>query len=174
MCELQMSPRLAFLPGFLLMMLCTTSILALESGDPAPPFVLPALEGSKTIRLIDYKGKVVYLDFWASWCGPCRVSLPLLSQLHQQLNARGFEVVAVDVDENPEDGRRFLEKFPVSYTVASDPTGLYASQYELIGMPSAFLIDRQGNVRIVHQGFKKGDIDKIREQVLMLLAEEKR
>jgi thiol-disulfide isomerase/thioredoxin len=152
-------------------MLWATCILAVEKGDAAPAFVLPALESSASISLSDYKGKVVYLDFWASWCGPCRFSLPLLGELRDELKEQGFEVVAVDVDEDPEDGRRFLQKYPVSYPVASDPTGLYASDYELIGMPSSFLIDRQGVVRDVHQGFKKEDMIKIKEQVLLLLAE---
>jgi len=160
------------LPGFLLMFLYSASPLALETGDPAPPFILPALTGTESIRLNDYRGKVVFLDFWASWCGPCRISLPLLDELRSQLNHRGFEVVAVDVDEYPDDGRRFLQEYPVSYPVASDPTGLYATEYELVGMPSSFLIDRNSHIRIVYQGFKKGDIKQIREQVLLLLAEE--
>jgi peroxiredoxin len=166
-----LTPRQASITGILLMTLWSTSIPALETGDPAPSFVLPALGGDGSIRLSDYKGQVVYLDFWASWCAPCRVSLPLLSRLRDQLNGQGFEVVAVDVDQNPEDGRRFLASYPVSYPVASDSTGRFTSEYELIGMPSSFLIDRQGRVRFVHQGFKKGDIEKVRDLALELLAE---
>lgn len=167
-----LSPKPASRLALLLTILWSTSMLALEKGDSAPPFVLPALDRSGSISLNDYLGKVVYLDFWASWCGPCRVSLPLLAELRDELTEQGFEVLAVDVDEDPEDGRRFLEKYPVSYPVASDSTGLYASHYELIGMPSSFLIDRKGKIRAIHEGFKKGDIEKIRAQVLLLLEEE--
>jgi|TARA_Y100000310_G_C20684235_1_gene817974 thiol-disulfide isomerase/thioredoxin len=154
------------------LILWASSILALEKGDSAPQFELPALDSSASISLSDFRGKVVYLDFWASWCGPCRLSLPLLDELRQELGDQGFEVVAVDVDEQPEDGRLFLQKYPVSYPVASDPTGLYAGEYELVGMPSSFLIDRRGVVRAVHQGFKKADMEKIRLQVQLLLEED--
>lgn len=172
MSKYPLSPKLASPLALLLMILWSTSMLALEKGDSAPAIVLPALDSSGSISLNDYLGKVVYLDFWASWCGPCRVSLPLLSEMRDQLMDQGFEVLAVDVDEDPEDGRRFLEKYPVSYPVVSDSTGLYASDYELIGMPSSFLIDRKGKVRAIHAGFKKGDMEKIRAQVLLLLTEE--
>lgn len=143
--------------------------LGIEAGDPAPDFAAPALDGGAPIRLADFKGQVVYLDFWASWCKPCRESLPLLSAMREELRTSGFEVVAIDVDENPDDGRAFLERFPVTYPVASDPRGKVTERYDVLGMPSSFLIDRDGIVRYVKEGFKTKDMAAIRARILALL-----
>lgn len=142
------------------------------SGQPAPAVDLPRLPTDGTrISLASLRGKVVYLDFWASWCGPCRLSLPEMNTLRQELVAQGFEVLAVNVDEVEEDALLFLEEIPVSYPVIWDPTGNTSQIFGILGMPTAFLIDRSGMVREVHQGFRKGDTDKIRTQVLRLLKE---
>ena len=117
----------------------------------------------------DYRGKVVYLDFWASWCGPCRQSLPMLDQLRQEVGADKFEVIAINLDETPEEGLAFLKQFPVSYTVLVDQQKLTPRQYQLMGMPSSFLIDQQGVIRSSHTGFRKSDIEKIRKSVEALL-----
>ncbi len=82
--------------------------LALEPGDAAPAFTAPALDGSQDVSLADHRGKVVYLDFWASWCAPCLQSLPQLQTLQRELGDEGFQVVAVNVDQDPDKGRRLL------------------------------------------------------------------
>ena len=93
-------------------------------GQQAPAIDLPLLPaGPENIQLADLRGKVVYVDFWASWCGPCRVSFPLLEKIRTELGPRGFEVLAVNVDEFEEDARKFLLELPVSYPVAYDPQG---------------------------------------------------
>ena len=140
-------------------------------GDPAPNISLPFLNQQSELDLKQLKGKVVYLDFWASWCGSCRVSLPLLSELRSELTKNGFEVVGVNVDAKPKNGIEFLEKVPVSFPVLSDPKGKTPELYRLKGMPTSYLIDKKGLIRHVHVGFKKGDMLKIREQVLALLNE---
>jgi thiol-disulfide isomerase/thioredoxin len=146
-----------------------TSLAAVKAGQMAPNFKLPGMKTGNLTSLKYYRGKVVYLDFWASWCGPCRQSLPMLNELRKELRSSGFEVVAVNLDEDVADAKAFLKQFPVSYPILLDPKGKVPQKYELPGMPTSFLIDRRGKVQDVHIGFKKQDIKKIRKQVISLL-----
>jgi thiol-disulfide isomerase/thioredoxin len=149
---------------------------AVEVGAEAPAFSLPKLgaEASDTsIDLADFRGKVVYVDFWASWCAPCQVSIPLLSELRNNYAEQGlaFEVVAINVDSDPADGTDFLLDVPVQYVVLSDPEGKTPALYGVKGMPTSYLVDKAGKVRLVHSGFKRSDIDMIADEVQKLLAE---
>ena len=152
-----------------LCVLISNSVLALSVGDVAPNFRLKNIETGKSESLKKYRGKVVYLDFWASWCGPCRQSLPLLNELRSELKRKGFEVLAVNLDEDKADAQTFLEQFPVVYPVLLDPTGKVPPQYDLPGMPTSFLIDKQGRVQKIHVGFKPKDMKGIRSDVISLL-----
>ena len=147
---------------------------AVAVGDSAPPVSLPLLAASSpgTESLAALRGKVVYLDFWASWCGPCRVSFPQLEQLRQELGPRGFEVLAVNVDEVEPDALRFLAQLPVSYPVVRDGSGATPAAYGILGMPTGYLIDRDGVVRLVHQGYRKSDGEVLRASILELLGEQ--
>ena len=145
--------------------------LAVQAGDEAPDFRLPLLTQQGQLSLSSQKGKVVYVDFWASWCGPCRKSLPLLNELRNELKGKGFEVVAINLDEDIRDGRAFLKEFPVSYPTLYDGAGKTPELYGVRGMPTSYLIDKQGRVQVVHQGFKPADITKIRAQVSQLLQQ---
>lgn len=140
-------------------------------GQAAPPVQLPELSGAGDVSLESLRGKVVYLDFWASWCGPCRVSFPVLQQLRDELGPDGFEVLAINVDEIESDARQFLSEVPVSYLVVRDGKGVTPKAYGIIGMPTAYLIDRKGIVRQIHQGFRKSDGAQLRAAVVELLGE---
>ena len=151
---------------FLGLALLAPASLALQEGDQAPDFSLPGMDGSGSVSLDDYRGKVVYLDFWASWCPPCLESLPLVNDLRNRLVAEGaeFEVIAVNVDSDTADGRDFLEydlDEPLSYVLLSDPAGQVPARYELQVMPSSFLIDAEGRIRMVHEGFRASDLEDI-------------
>ncbi len=126
-----------------------------EPGSQAPDFQLNSLANASSpqVRLGDYRGKVIYLDFWASWCGPCQRSFPALEQLRQKFAARGFEVVAINLDENSADAMSFLKQHPVSFPIAQDSSGKIGETYGLTGMPSAYLLDSQGKVVRVIEGF---------------------
>lgn len=116
-------------------------------------------------------GKVIYVDFWASWCGPCRVSFPILEAMRSELAGQGFEVVAISVDEVEADALQFLEEVQVSYPVVHDGSGATPQAWGIIGMPTGYLLDRSGVVRKIHQGFKKSDGAELRAEVVELLGE---
>lgn len=140
-------------------------------GQEAPPVRLPALSGGGDVSLESLRGKVVYLDFWASWCGPCRVSFPILEALASELGPDGFEVLAINVDEVESDAQEFLSDVPVSYLVVRDAEGVSPQTYGILGMPTGYLIDREGVVREIHQGFRKSDGDQLRTEIVKLLGE---
>lgn len=161
-------------PLFGLLALFTLPVTAgVQVGQPAPQISLPLLaaETSDVLSLDSLRGKVVYLDFWASWCGPCRLSFPQLESLRQELGPRGFEVLAVNVDEFAPDALRFLEDLSVSYPLVRDGSGETPALYGILGMPTGFLIDRAGTVRLIHQGYRKSDGAALREEIIALLGE---
>ena len=149
-------------------------VAGVQVGQSAPPISLPLLatDNAEVLTLDSLRGKVVYLDFWASWCGPCRVSFPQLEELRQELGPRGFEVLAVNVDEFEPDALRFLEEVSVSYPVVRDGAGDTPATYGILGMPTGYLIDRSGTVRLVHQGYRKSDGAALREDIIELLGEQ--
>jgi len=143
---------------------------SVESGEPAPQFNAPALEGGGTVSLSEHRGKVVYLDFWASWCPPCRTAMPVLEGLRREFAGDAFQVVAVNLDRDKDDALEALEKTPVGYPSASDPDGRLPEQFGVGTMPTGYLIDRSGVVRYVHEGFRRGDGDRLREEIRALLG----
>lgn len=134
---------------------------AAETGQPAPLF--PALEAQR--------GKVVLVDFWASWCRPCLQALPRYEALRQELHAGGFEVIGVDVDQHPQDGEKLLKTLRLSYPQVPDAQGELAERYAVNGMPASYLVDRKGQVRQMHVGFEKNDIEPLHKAVAQLLEE---
>ena len=145
---------------------------AVAVGETAPEFTLSRLDQSADTSLASSHGKIRYLDFWASWCAPCRVSLPEIVKLQNELGGDRFEVIAINVDENPGAATKFLKRFPVNYQVLSDPTGKVAAQYELPGMPTSFVVDPSGKITLIHTGFRKGDMASIRAHIESLLSNE--
>jgi thiol-disulfide isomerase/thioredoxin len=125
--------------------------LAVQPENVAPPVVLPSDGGD--FHLDAYRGKVVYLDFWASWCGPCKQSFPWMNEMQAKYADKGLVVVAVNVDAMREDAVKFLKAVPARFKIAYDPKGQVAQQYAIKGMPSSFLIGRDGKVRSTHTGF---------------------
>ena len=138
-------------------------------GRPAPEVVVDRLNG-KTLALSSLHGKVVLLDVWASWCGPCKQELPMLDAIAARLHKRGVEVVAVSVDQERENVDKFLEARPKwNLTIAHDPKGAIADTFQPEKMPTSYVIDRAGIVRYVNSGFEPADAKEI-EQHLVELA----
>ena len=145
--------------------------LAIEEGQRAPGFSAPHLTAkAPPVNLSDYRGKVVYLDFWASWCPPCLTSLPLLNELQREFPDDRFQVLAINVDNDLGKARKFLRKRPVDYPSASAPKGRIPESYGLKTMPTSYLIDEDGVVRMVHAGFRTEDLPKLREEIGKLVG----
>ncbi len=135
----------------------------------APPLQLPAIEGD--VDLARLQGKVVYLDFWASWCDPCRDSFPWMAALKDKYGSQGLEVVAVNLDKEREKADAFLKHMNVNFIVAFDPSGDSASEYELRGMPGSYLIGRDGNIHASHIGFRDSDKQNLETAIKRLLQQ---
>ena len=123
------------------------------------------------LDLSPYRGKVVYLDFWASWCAPCRESFPWLGNLVHQYGIQNVVVVAVNVDHDRSRAERFLNDTPANFSIVYDPEGEIAAAYKVAGMPSAVLIDRTGKVRFQHEGFSQKRKESYEEQLRTLVDE---
>ena len=145
--------------------------LAVEEGDDAPGFLLPAIqEGQPDISMAALEGKTVYVDFWASWCGPCLKSLPLYNEMYHKYKNQGFEIIAINVDNPVEDGLDFLIDTPLDFLIPSDPDGETAELFKVIGMPTSYLVTPKGKVELVHMGFRNGDMEIIEEAIEKVLA----
>jgi cytochrome c biogenesis protein CcmG, thiol:disulfide interchange protein DsbE len=125
---------------------------ALELGQNAPDFDLAGKQGN--VKLSDYKGKAVYLDFWASWCGPCKQSFPWMNEMQAKYASQGFAVVGINVDAKPADALNFLQQTPAKFDVAFDVKGASPRSYGIKGMPTSVLIGADGKVLAIHSGFK--------------------
>jgi len=143
---------------------------ALEVGDKAPDFTAPSLDGKGNVSLAQYRGKVVYLDFWASWCAPCLKAIPEIEAMRKEIGGKGFAVVAVNLDTSTKKALRFLEKHPVGYPSASDPKGRLPKQYGVDTMPTSYVIDGEGVIRVVHKGFQRGDGAQLRTEIKKLIG----
>lgn len=126
---------------------------ALGVGQPAPELSAEGPQGP--LRLAQFRGQFVYLDFWASWCGPCRQSFPWLNTMHERYAAQNLRIVAINVDQRREDAQRFLARHPANFLVAYDSEGQTPRAYAVKTMPSSVLIDGQGRVLMRHQGFRE-------------------
>lgn len=143
--------------------------MALKVGDTAPAFELPARAGG-TLSLASLHGQYVYLDFWASWCGPCKQSFPWMNQLQAKFSGQGLKVVAINVDEQGADANRFLGEAPANFAVAFDNKGATPGAYGVQGMPTSFLIGPDGKVLLVHQSFKPGEAGEFEAKIAAALS----
>jgi cytochrome c biogenesis protein CcmG/thiol:disulfide interchange protein DsbE len=147
------------------------ALLSSISASTSTPNVEVYTAEGVAVKLADYKGRIVLIDFWASWCPPCKTSFPALDALYRQYRDSGVEVLTVNLDERRHDAETFLGAHPHHLTVLYDPKGVSPQAFGVKGMPSSFLIDRAGNIRFTHMGYS-GDVDgRYRQEITKLLAE---
>ena len=148
----------------------STDVSAGIEKTSAPDFTLKSTDGNN-LRLSEFRGEVVLINFWASWCGPCRQEMSILSELHDRYKSLGFTVLGINVEEDSTDARRLLGKMPVSFPVLLDTTSRVSRQYDVVAMPSTVLVDRNGNMRYLHKGYKPGLEEEYLRQVRELIRE---
>ncbi len=143
-----------------------------QVNDPVPDFHSRILKSpAAEFRFSDVRGKVVYVDFWASWCGPCRMSLPLLDSLFGKFASRGLVVVGVNQDESDQERDNFMKRIPVRFTLVGDEGHRIAKQFEVKAMPSGYIVDRKGFIRYIHPGFDANTAQQLEKEINVLLQE---
>jgi len=146
------------------------AVPALAGPTPAPGFRLDSMAG-KPVSLDQYKGQVVMINFWASWCGPCRTEMPLLDKLHSKYKPMGFTMIGVNVEPDPSLAASWLKATPVTFPILFDTKSEVSKLYAVAGMPSTVIIDRKGNLRWLHRGYKAGDENEYLNQIRALVRE---
>jgi len=160
---------LRFAAGLGLCLVLAAPAFAIDAGQPAPDIDLPA-GSAPAARLSGLKGKLVYLDFWASWCGPCRQSFPWMNEMQRKYGAQGLQVIAVNLDAKRADADAFLAQVPAQFALAFDAAGQSAKRYGVKGMPSSVLIGRDGRVLSMHQGFREDERSELEARLAAALA----
>ena len=137
---------------------------AVAVGEPAPEITVITAEG-KPVTLAAFRGKTVYLDFWASWCAPCRVSFPFMNAMHEKYGTAGLVIVGVNVDKKRADAEKFLARVPASFAIVYDEPGVTPSAYAVKKMPTSVLIDSQGRIAAAHSGFTNEMRDDVESKI---------
>ena len=149
----------------LLWLFFCSPVYAVEQDQSLPDFTLKSMTG-ENIRLEELRGQVVLINFWASWCGPCRQEMPVLQEIHSRYKRLGFTVLGINVDEEPAKARRVIERMTLDFPLLLDTNQNVSESYDVNAMPFTVLVDRDGRVRYVHRGYKPGDeaqyIDKLK------------
>ena len=139
-------------------------------GQPAPDFALKSSSG-ENLRLSEYRGDVVMINFWATWCGPCRQEMPLLDELYTRYQRVGFNLLGVNIDDDSAGALKMVQELGVNFPVLFDSRKEVSKLYEVEAMPTTVLLDREGRVRHVHHGYKPGYEEKYLAEIRSLLRE---
>jgi len=144
--------------------------IAADATGPAAEFNLQSRVG-EAVSLSSLKGQVVLINFWATWCGPCRKEMPLLEQIQKKYAPLGFTMLGVNVEEDTRLMEAFLKDVPVTFPILLDPANGVSKLYNVSAMPSTVIVDRKGNVRFIHQGYQTGDESKYQDMIRQLIRE---
>ena len=157
--------------ALLLSVFAATSLASSKlEGQTAPDFALKSSTG-ENMRLSEYRGDVVMINFWATWCGPCRQEMPLLDDLYQRYSRVGFNLLGVNIDDDSRRAMQMIEELGVNFPVLFDASKQVSEMYDVDAMPVTVIVDREGTVRYVHQGYKPGYEDKYLTEIRTLLRE---
>ena len=151
-------------------MASTAFAAAGDASGPAPAFTLATLSGQQA-ALSQYKGQVVMVNFWATWCGPCQQEMPLLDQMYKKYKPAGFTLIGVNVDKQQPPVKELLARKPVSFPILLDPANQVSKEYHVDEMPSSIIIDRKGEIRYIHRGYKPGDENEYQDRIRQLIRE---
>lgn len=154
-------------------LICATALPVVASnqfGDSAPDFSLESFSG-KTMSLSEHKGDVVMINFWATWCGPCRQEMPILDELYTRYERAGFQLLGVNIDDEPQRAKDMIAELGVSFPVLFDHAKAVSELYDVQAMPVSVMVDREGKIRYVHHGYKPGYEDKYLNEIRELIRE---
>ena len=149
------------------LLLCSYSAFAAEA---APDFTLKSSTG-ENVRLAEQRGQVVMLNFWASWCGPCRQEMPLLDNISKKYGKMGFVLYGINVDQDTTEAKNVLQKINVNYSILFDPESKLSDLYKVDAMPTSVFIDKKGQIRHIQKGYAAGDEEKYIKQIKELISE---
>ena len=141
-----------------------------SNPQQAPAFLVRAIDGS-VVSTAEWHGKVVLLNFWATWCGPCQQEMPLLDQMYRKYKPAGFTLIGVNVDKDAPPVKELLARKPVSFPVLLDPANQVSKAYHVDEMPSSVIIDRKGEIRYIHRGYRPGDENEYQDRIRQLIRE---
>jgi peroxiredoxin len=150
--------------------LCITAASAVEVSDHAPDFTLQNRSGT-AVSLADLKGQVVMINFWATWCGPCRTEMPQLEALYERYDDLGFTLLGVNVENDKKGAEKWLAETPVSFDVLFDSRNEVSKLYDVVAMPTTVILDKTGKVRFVHNGYQPGYENDYQSEIRALLTE---
>ena len=159
-----------FIAGLTALFIAMPLAAAVDTNSPAPDFTLNAQTG-KPVELTQFKGQVVMLNFWASWCGPCRQEMPLLDSIYKKYSKLGFTMIGVNVEPDSKAANDWLKQTPVTFPILYDTDSKVSKLYGVSGMPSTVIVDRKGTVRMIHRGYKPGDEEEYLSSIRTLMRE---
>jgi thiol-disulfide isomerase/thioredoxin len=136
-------------------------------AQQAPAFSLASDNGN--ISLSQYRNKIVYVDFWASWCKPCRESFSFMNEIQKKYAGKGLQIIAINLDDQRSAADAFLSKYPAEFKIAYDPQGKTPAAFGVKVMPTSYLVDRKGNIIFIHKGFKQSQTDELEQRIAQAL-----
>ncbi len=163
-----MNQRILILSALLAL---SSSLSATEMGEKMPACEIMQITDTQRLELRQLGNKVLYVDFWASWCPPCAQSFPFMNELSRDFKDKGLQVLGINMDQSTEDTKAFLAKYPAHFPVGTDIDENCAKNFAIKAMPSSFLIDRKGVIRYTHLGFRADDTKDIRALIEQLITE---
>jgi len=171
-CEkILMNLRKSAITGIMFALCFLQAVIAAEATGKAPECTLTTQKDGRSLNLQQFHGKVIYVDFWASWCAPCAKSFLFMNDLNHEFEKKGLQIIAINLDEAGEDAKAFLEQYPADFTIAVDKAEQCAKAFQVKAMPSSYLIDSSGIIRHVHLGFRADETAQLRTLIEQLLAE---
>ena len=156
--------------GLIFAVLLSVPALA-QANEGEPAYLKAALLNGGDFDLSQHRGKIVMINFWATWCGPCREEMPHLQALYERYQSLGFTLLGVNVEEDSENAAAWLEETPVTFPILFDSENLATKLYDVVAMPSTVLIDRNGGIRFIHHGYQPGYEDEYQAQIRALIRE---